>query len=148
MWFKSPIFTLQLNTKYIKRRFLEELALVATIKEIHDMHIILPRFPIMIFFSILVFLVVIRIVVERNEFIKKQYLIYILSIIVVVLGMLFGKYGANVGLKWWIYYPIPMLINVFLPPLALKMNLKKSLFLCFTEFSFCSFYSLLFFFLF
>ena len=91
------------------------------------MHIILPRFPIMIFFSILIFLVVIRIVVGRNEFIKKQFLIYILSIIVVVLGMLFGKYGANVGLKWWIYYPIPMLINVFLPPLALKMNLKKSL---------------------
>ena len=91
------------------------------------MHIILPRFPIMIFFSILIFLVVIRIVVGRNEFIKKQSLVYILSIIVVVLGMLFGKYGANVGLKWWIYYPIPMLINVFLPPLALKMNLKKSL---------------------
>jgi hypothetical protein len=82
----------------------------------------------MILFSILVFLVVIRIVVGRNEFIKKQYLIYILSIIVVVLGMLFGKYGANVGLKWWIYYPIPMLINVFLPPVALKMNRKKSLF--------------------
>lgn len=92
------------------------------------MSIILPRFPIMILFSIVVFLVVIRIVIKRNEFIKKQYLIYILSLIVVVLGMLFGKYGANIGLKWWIYYPIPMLINVFLPPLALKMNLKKSLF--------------------
>lgn len=90
--------------------------------------IALPRFPIMIFFSLLIFLVVIRIVIKRNEFSKKQYLIYLLSIVVVVLGMLFGKYGANMGLKWWIYYPIPMLINVFLPPIALKMNLRKSLF--------------------
>lgn len=91
-------------------------------------NIVLPRFPIMIFFSLFVFLVVIRIVVKRNEFIKKQYLIYMLSIVVVVIGMLFGKYGATIGLKWWIYYPIPMLINVFLPMIALKMNLRKSLF--------------------
>jgi hypothetical protein len=84
------------------------------------------RFPIMILFSILVFIVVIRIVLKKQEFIKKQYRVYILSIIVVVLGMLFGKYGANLGLQWWIYYPIPMLITVLLPPVALKMNLRRS----------------------
>lgn len=87
----------------------------------------LARFPIMILFSLLVFLFVIRMVVKKNEFNKKKYLIYILSIVVVVIGMLFGKYGANAGLKWWIYYTVPMLINVFLPPIALKMNFSKSL---------------------
>ena len=83
------------------------------------------RFPIMILFSLCVFILVIRMVLKKHEFNKKQNLVYILSFVVVVLGMLFGKYGENLGLKWWIYYPIPMLINVFLPPLALKMNLKK-----------------------
>ncbi|MEO8516915.1 MAG: hypothetical protein ABI426_09225 [Flavobacterium sp.] len=61
-------------------------------------------------------------------------MIYILAIIVVVFGMLFGKYGATMGFKWWIYYPIPMLINVFLPPMALKMNLKSSLLYVFLSF--------------
>jgi len=85
------------------------------------------RFPIMILFSLFVFIIVIRIVLERHEFNKKRSMIFFLSFIVVVLGMLFGKYGANVGFEWWIYYPIPMLINVFLPPAALKMNIRKSL---------------------
>jgi len=95
---------------------------------------LLPRFPIMIIFSLLVFLVVIRLVIKKNEFIKKQSLIVALAIVVVVIGMIFGKYGANIGLKWWIYYPIPMLITVFLPPIALKMDLKKSLLYVFLSF--------------
>lgn len=82
----------------------------------------------------LVFLVVIRLVIKKNEFIKKQSLIVALAIVVVVIGMIFGKYGANIGLKWWIYYPIPMLITVFLPPIALKMDLKKSLLYVFLSF--------------
>ncbi len=85
------------------------------------------RFPIMILFSLIIFMLIIRIIFKKSEFIEKQYLIFFLSIIVVVFGMLFGKYGANMGLKWWIYYPIPMLINVLLPPAVLKMNLQKSL---------------------
>ncbi|WP_026897099.1 hypothetical protein [Daejeonella oryzae] len=92
------------------------------------MSIVAVRFSIMILFSLFLFILVIRIILKKHEFVQKQYLIYILSIIVVVFGMLFGKYGANAGLKWWIYYPVPMLINVFLPPVVLKMNLRNSLF--------------------
>ena len=92
------------------------------------------RFPVMILFSLLIFLLVIRIVIDRNDFIKKRLLIFSLAIIVVVFGMLFGKYGANAGLEWWIYYPVPMLINVFLPPIALKMTLRKSMLYLFLSF--------------
>jgi len=85
------------------------------------------HFPIMIFVSLIVFLIMIRIVVGKQEYIAKRKLIYSLSIVVVVVGMLFGKYGANWGLKWWIYYPIPLMMNVLLPPILLKMNFRKTL---------------------
>ncbi len=85
------------------------------------------HFPIMIIFSFIIFLVVIRIVVGKKDFQEKQRLIIILAIAIVVVGMLIGKYGANWGLKWWIYYPIPLLLNVILPPVLLKMNFKRTI---------------------
>ena len=84
------------------------------------------HFPIMIIASFIVFFLVIRIAVGRQTFLKKKYLILLLAIIIVISGMLFGKHGSNWGLKWWIYYPIPMLLNVFLPPIVLKMNFKRT----------------------
>jgi hypothetical protein len=84
------------------------------------------HFPIMIFASFILFFIVIRIVLGKQEFIEKQKTIVLLSIIVIIFGMLFGKYGSNWGLKWWIYYPIPMLMNVLLPPIVLKMNIKRT----------------------
>lgn len=85
------------------------------------------HFPIMIFVSFLVFILVIRIVLGKLEFFKKKRLVLVLSVIIIIIGMLIGKYGANWGLKWWIYYPIPMLMNVLLPPIVLKMNFQKTL---------------------
>jgi len=70
---------------------------------------------------------VIRIVLDKNEFYKKKRLIFLLAVFVIIVGMLFGKYGSNFGLKWWIYYTIPMLMNVLLPPIFLKLNTKKTL---------------------
>ena len=85
------------------------------------------HFPIMILVSFILFFVVLRIVLGRQKFINKKNSIIFLSLIVVIGGMLFGKYGANMGLKWWIYYPVPMLMNVLLPPAILKMNSKKTI---------------------
>lgn len=86
------------------------------------------HFPIMIFASFLLFYLVIWIVLGSKVFRKKFRLTFMLSILVVIIGMLFGKYGANWELPWWIYYPIPMLMNVFLPPIILKMDTKKTIF--------------------
>ncbi len=88
----------------------------------------------MIFVSFILFFIVIRIVLGKQEFTEKKYIIIVLSLIVVVGGMLFGKYGANWGFKWWIYYPIPMLMNVLLPPFVLKMKLKKTILYLFLSF--------------
>ncbi len=80
---------------------------------------------IMVLASFLLFFLVIRIVVGRKEFSQRKGLIILLSVIIVIGGMLFGKYGANWGLPWWIYYPVPMLMNVLLPPVLLKMDARK-----------------------
>jgi hypothetical protein len=85
------------------------------------------HFPAMILASLFIFYLVIRIVIGKKDFSKKIKSIFLLSLLVVVVGMLFGKYGAQIGLKWWIYYPVPMLMTVLLPPIVLKMNLKKTL---------------------
>jgi hypothetical protein len=87
---------------------------------------ILQHFTMMVIGSLILFFVVIRVVLGKQKFIRNTYPIILLSVLVVVVGMLFGKYGANYGLKWWIYYPVPMLMNVLLPPFVLKMNLKKT----------------------
>jgi hypothetical protein len=81
----------------------------------------------MIFASFIVFYLVIRIVIGKNEFYKKKGLVFFLAVFLIIIGMSFGKYGANLGMKWWIYYTIPMLINVVLPPIFLKMNFKKTI---------------------
>lgn len=85
------------------------------------------HFPIMIFASLIVFFIVIRIVLSKEQFYQKYISIILLSILVVIVGMRFGRYGAILGLKWWIYYPIPMLMTVLLPPLVLKLNTKKTM---------------------
>lgn len=92
------------------------------------------HFIVMIFASFILFYIVIGIVLGKEKFIEKKYSIILLSILVIVIGMLFGKYGANWGLKWWIYYPIPMLMNVLLPPIVLKMNTKKTILYLFLSF--------------
>ena len=83
------------------------------------------HFPVMIIASIAVFFMVIRIVLPKDDFRLKRTQIFLLSLIVVVFGMLFGKYGATYGLPWWLYYPIPMLITVLLPPIVLKLKKQK-----------------------
>ncbi len=83
------------------------------------------HFFVMIFASLLVFFAIIRIVLPRQLFYQKMNSIILLSVVVVVIGMLFGKYGASLGLPWWVYYPVPMFMTVFLPPLVLKLKGKR-----------------------
>ena len=85
------------------------------------------HFPIMLVASLLIFFAIIRLVLPKNIFKKKRNQIFLLALIVVVFGMLFGKYGATYGLPWWLYYPVPMLITVILPPVLLKLNRQKTL---------------------
>lgn len=41
-------------------------------------------------------------------------------------GMLFARYGAQAGLPWWIYYTVPMLLTVALPPIVFSMTMREA----------------------
>ncbi|MDC8003672.1 hypothetical protein POV27_06395 [Aureisphaera galaxeae] len=86
------------------------------------------HFPIMILASLLLFFVIIALVIGKLAFQRQSSIIIILSLFVVVVGMLFGKYGAQWGLPWWVYYPVPMLMTVLLPPVVLKMRTRQTVF--------------------
>lgn len=85
------------------------------------------HFLIMIVASLLIFFLIVRLLLSKTEYLKKIRLISVLGFTLVVLGMTFGKYGATYGLPWWIYYPVPMLITVLLPPVFLKLNTRKTI---------------------
>ena len=40
--------------------------------------------------------------------------------------MVFAKYGNNVGFPWWIYYTIPALLTLLLPPIAFRMSAPET----------------------
>lgn len=84
------------------------------------------HFPIMIVASLLIFFVIVQVILSKSDFNENRKQIFLLAIIVVVFGMLFGKYGATYQLPWWLNYPVPMLITVILPPIVLKFNTRKT----------------------
>lgn len=75
--------------------------------------------------SFCIFVLIIRVVMGLTEWKRHFKKIILLGLVVVIGGMFFGKFGAHWGLPWWLYYPIPMLITVFLPPFVLKMKRKE-----------------------
>lgn len=84
------------------------------------------HFPVMIGAALVVFVLLLRLLLAKQEFRAKRVYIGLLALVVVVGGMLFGKYGLLLGLPWWLYYPIPMLVTVLLPPLVLKLSKQKT----------------------
>jgi hypothetical protein len=101
--------------------------LAITFIVIYDIRISKPTFQFitLIIASLFVFNLVLWISLGTHKFISNINRIALLSFLCVIIGMLIGKSGANLGLKWWIYYPAPVFLNVLLPPIILKMNKKQ-----------------------
>ena len=43
-----------------------------------------------------------------------------------LVGILFAKYGAKFGLPWQVYYSVPMLATVLVPPVLFRFTLWRS----------------------
>ena len=83
----------------------------------------LERFAILIALSSLVFLAILALATRRRENKPAVATLVLLTVVVVICGMLFARYGHIVfQLPWWIYYGLPASMTFFLPPLALRMN--------------------------
>lgn len=48
------------------------------------------------------------------------------ALLVSVLGISFAKFGANFGLPWWIYYTVPMVATVLIPPLSFRFGVWRA----------------------
>jgi hypothetical protein len=83
------------------------------------------RFSIFILVSLVVFFFILRFVMRNRTKRPSLSSIAAVSAIVVVGGMIFAKYGNNAGLPWWIYYTVPALVTLLLPPLAFKLTGKE-----------------------
>lgn len=82
----------------------------------------------MIVASLALFIGMLRLVLGRARFAGRRRAVLVVSAIVVVLGMLFGKYGATaLGLPWWIYYPVPALVTILLPPIVFRLPWRRTL---------------------
>ena len=86
------------------------------------------RFSILIIVSLVLFYLMLRFVTRARAVRPNPRLVVIVSALVVVGGMLFAKFGNNAGLPWWIYYTVPALATLFLPPFAFRMTWRETLF--------------------
>jgi len=87
----------------------------------------MSHFPVFVLASLLLFTGILRFVLKKRGEPAPWKQFVNLSLIVVVVGMLFGRYGAQAGFPWWIYYPVPALLTLVLPPLVLKLTQRELL---------------------
>lgn len=76
--------------------------------------------------SFVAFLGVLRISLRRRSNRPKWSHVLIVAAIVVAGGMLFARWGATSGLPWWVYYTVPALVTLLLPPLAFRMEWNET----------------------
>lgn len=72
------------------------------------------------------FLCVVRLVLG-SQYKAKSFLINIIGMITVYGSFLVSRYGNFMKLPAFLYYVLPLLLTVFLPPLALKMKSDQTL---------------------
>ncbi|MCX6497993.1 MAG: hypothetical protein NTU93_04235 [Arthrobacter sp.] len=84
------------------------------------------HFPVMIAGALGEFVLLLLLVLGRVAFRRRIRAVIVVSLIVVVAGMLFGKYGLLLGLPWWFYYPVPALVTIALPPLVFRMTWRRT----------------------
>jgi hypothetical protein len=80
------------------------------------------RFCIFILVSLIAFVWILRFVSRRRPAPLPPTQIAAVSALVVIGGMVFAKYGNNFGLPWWIYYTVPALLTLLLPPLVFRLS--------------------------
>lgn len=87
------------------------------------------RFIVFMTAAFLLFLGLLRFVVRTRQTPARTASTLILAFIVVVAGMLFARYShiASPGIPWQIYYGLPALTTVLLPPIWLRMRRSEIL---------------------
>jgi predicted permease len=85
------------------------------------------RFPVFVLVSLVVFIAILRFVTRHRPRRPHASAVVAVAAVVVVGGMVFARFGNNAGLPWWIYYPVPALATLVVPPVAFKLSGKELL---------------------
>ena len=84
------------------------------------------RFIVMTAVTYLGFLCVIRLVIG-SQYKGKSFLVNVIGMITVYGSFLITRYGNFLKLPAFLYYVLPLILTVFLPPLSLKMKSDQTL---------------------
>lgn len=85
------------------------------------------RFVVFVAVAFLVFVLILRVALRGRSQRPPWVRVLATSFVVIAGGMCCAKLGQNSGLPWWIYYTVPMLVTVFVPPAVFRMNRRESL---------------------
>ena len=83
------------------------------------------RFSVFVLVSLVVFIAILHFVTRRRTQQPRTSTVVAVSAVVVVGGMIFAKFGNNAGLPWWVYYTVPALATLLLPPAVFKFSSKE-----------------------
>jgi hypothetical protein len=83
------------------------------------------RFSVFVAVSLVVFIAILWFVTRHRTARPRMAPVLAVAGIVVVGGMLFAKFGNNAGFPWWIYYPVPALVTLALPPVTFAFSGKE-----------------------
>lgn len=83
----------------------------------------IERVAVLIVIASIVFIGVLTFIMRGRSSEPRSARLLILTVVVVLGGMLFARYGHIIfRLPWWIYYGLPASMTFLLPPFVLKMN--------------------------
>ncbi len=85
------------------------------------------RFSIFVLVSLVAFIAILRFATRHRPERPNTSTVVAVAGIVVVGGMIFAKFGNNAGMPWWIYYTVPALTTLLLPPIVFKFSGKELL---------------------
>ena len=83
------------------------------------------RFPVLIAVSLVVFFAILRFILRKRPRQPPLAAVLAVAVTVVVGGMLFAKQAQNAGWPWWIYYTVPALATLVLPPAIFRFSGKE-----------------------
>lgn len=83
------------------------------------------RFGVFVIVSLVAFIAILRFVTRRRAARPRLATVLAVAGCVVVGGMLFAKFGNNAGLPWWIYYTVPALATLVVPPAVFAFSGKE-----------------------
>lgn len=88
------------------------------------------RFQIFVVVSVMAFILILRFATRLRPRRPGMATSAALAMVVVVGGMYFAVWGQQAGWPWWVYYTVPALTTLLLPPMALQMSGREVLTYC------------------